>query len=87
MSAGDPEHKPTEWVYPGKIVIGKKHFACMISDVSETGARVRLPASTAKLKTFILYFGVRSAMKRECIVKSQSGREVYVKFKLPNVTP
>jgi hypothetical protein len=55
-------------------------LGCMMSDVSETGARLELDDAEAVLDEFVLMLSNRGAAKRQCKVVWREGKQIGVVF-------
>jgi hypothetical protein len=50
-------HKRKDWIYPGRISCKPDDIPCLISDISEAGARIQISIDAEFPSSFTLYFG------------------------------
>lgn len=82
MSTGDRRAKRKSLSYPARIDIGDgAPRDCMLSDVSETGARVMLTQPAEVPDRITLLLGVQGAATRYCQVMWREGDELGLLFK------
>ncbi len=75
--------------YPAQIHAGADaRFPCLLRDVSESGARILLPASKGIPDDFVLLLAHDGTASRNCHVVWRTERELGVKFQsMPKPAP
>jgi hypothetical protein len=75
----------TAWV----ALDGDERHGCVISDISDTGARLDLENPAALPDTFVLLLSSRGAPKRKCKVVWRTEHQIGVQFdrRLPQAAP
>ena len=71
--------------YAARIEDGSKGAPriCTVSDISESGARIRLETPAPVPDQFILQFAATGTVQRECHVMWRKGEDLGVLFKTP----
>ena len=73
-------HNRKEWNYPGRIACEPDDIPCLISDISESGARIQVSKAAELPTSFMLYFGETAMVKRNCVVRWRKEDEMGVQF-------